>query len=506
MVNFGILGAGNIAHRFAASLAHEQDARLVAVSCRSEQKAAAWVAEQGIAAQKAYAGTNAHELLLADPDVDAIYLALPHQLHYEWACKALEAGKAVLCEKPAMLSAWQMEKVARIARSRGVLFMEAMKPRFVALYQQVVEAIGQIGRIERVEATLCNDMLSLVEGGQTYHVNGGPGAGVALDCGIYCASWLEAWMPGEPVMTDLVGSVVRDGVDLYVDAHFAAGRVQGRLECAFDRAKPRTATITGSEGLVVVEELHRPQRAVLRLADGTEHVMEAPYVHDDFYGEIHHFCELLREGATESPIMPLDASIGCARIIDAVLPRRSDQPRPEQPGFFDVVRERHSYRGGFLPEPVPREDLARIMEAGLAAPSGCNKQTTSLVAIDDSALLERLRAQIDPPLKNENAPAAICVLTRRVNAYRDKCFAVQDYAAAIQNMLLAATALGYASCWYEGHITDDDRLCDRMAQVLGVPDDLDLVCYLPIGRPVHAPRGPRKLPFSDRAWFNAYEG
>lgn len=172
--------------------------------------------------------------------------------------------------------------------------------------------------------------------------------------------------------------------------------------------------------------------------------------------------------------------------------------------IFETIAARHSYRGPYLPEPVPREDLARIMEAGLAAPSGCNKQTTSLVAINDPEVLARVRAHIDPPLRRENAPAAICVLTRRVNAYRDKCFAVQDYSAAIENMLLAIVALGYASCWYEGHITDDDRICDRMAQELGVPEGYDLVCYLPVGRPDRTVRGPAKAPLSERAWFNAF--
>jgi len=171
---------------------------------------------------------------------------------------------------------------------------------------------------------------------------------------------------------------------------------------------------------------------------------------------------------------------------------------------FDAIGNRHSYRGPYLPEPVPREDLVRIMEAGLAAPSGCNKQTTSLVAIDDPGVLSRVRACINPPLRRENAPAAICVLTQHINAYRDKCFAVQDYSAAIENMLLAITALGYASCWYEGHITDDDRLCDQMAEVLGVPAGYDLVCYLPVGKPDRTVRGPQKRPLAERAWFNAF--
>ena len=82
---------------------------------------------------------------------------------------------------------------------------------------------------------------------------------------------------------------------------------------------------------------------------------------------------------------------------------------------------RRRYRGRYENTPVPREDLKKIMEAGLAAPSGCNKQTTSLIAIDDPALLERLRAVIDPPA-GATAPAMICVLTQKIFAYRDRCF------------------------------------------------------------------------------------
>ena len=112
---------------------------------------------------------------------------------------------------------------------------------------------------------------------------------------------------------------------------------------------------------------------------------------------------------------------------------------------LDAIRSRHSYRGKYQPTPVPRSDLETIMQAGLDAPSGCNRQTTSLIAVDDPAVLQRLREVINPPVA-ETAPAAICVLTRRINAYRDKCFAVQDYSAAIQNMLLAIVELGYQSC------------------------------------------------------------
>ena len=170
---------------------------------------------------------------------------------------------------------------------------------------------------------------------------------------------------------------------------------------------------------------------------------------------------------------------------------------------LDAIRSRHSYRGKYQPTPVPRSDLETIMQAGLDAPSGCNRQTTSLIAVDDPAVLQRLREVINPPVA-ETAPAAICVLTRRINAYRDKCFAVQDYSAAIQNMLLAIVELGYQSCWIEGHITDDDRICDKMARILNLPEEYELVCFLPVGIAESSPAVPPKKPFSERAWFNSF--
>ena len=170
---------------------------------------------------------------------------------------------------------------------------------------------------------------------------------------------------------------------------------------------------------------------------------------------------------------------------------------------LEAILCRRSYRGAYLPDPVPREHLQAILEAGLAAPSGCNKQTTCLIAVDDPGALRHLLDAIDPPVA-ATAPAAICVLSRPVNAYRDRCFAVQDYAAAIENMLLAITALGYHSCWYEGHITDEDRICDRMARILNVPDALKLVCLLPVGRAAEAPVAPKKQPFEARAWYNRF--
>lgn len=170
---------------------------------------------------------------------------------------------------------------------------------------------------------------------------------------------------------------------------------------------------------------------------------------------------------------------------------------------LDAIYSRHSYRGKYKSTPVPREDLMKIMQAGLDAPSACNKQTTSLIAVDDPELLRQLLHVRQPPI-GETAPAAIFVLTQRVIAYRNRSYAEQDYAAAIENMLLAIVELGYQSCWYEGYLTNEERIGEQMARILGVPEGYELVCFLPVGVAEDAPLSPGKKAFEQRAWFNGF--
>ncbi len=312
MINWGILGAGKIALRFAKSLESEPNSRLTAVSCRTQAKADAFAAEHGNC--KAYAG---HEKLLADPSIDAIYLALPHGLHHEWAIKALTSGKAVLCEKPAALSADQVKEMIHTASHSHRLFMEAMKPRFVPLYGHLKKLLseGCIGELRSVEASLCNQVPPQYIA-HSYHTQPIQG-GCLLDCGIYCASWLEDLMDGEVAVRQVSSSITSD-IDYYVHADLTIGGRPALLECAFDRLKPRQAILRGTEGHIVVDDLHRPQSMTI-CPDGREsQTIRMPYVVDDFYGEICHFVRCLQEGIPESPIMSFGASIRCAHILDCI--------------------------------------------------------------------------------------------------------------------------------------------------------------------------------------------
>lgn len=310
MIRWGIVGAGYIAQRFATALLNEPNSKLYAISGRNESKLKSF-AEQ-FPSDKVYVS---HDELLSDPDVDAIYLALPHQLHHEWALKALDAGKAVLCEKPASLNLKEMQDIADTARNRNVLFMEAMKQRFVPLYQELKRRVdaGEIGAITSIQTSLCNEM---PVGMNTYHVQPGVG-GSLLDVGTYCASWVEDFSNGS-IKLEAVTASLKDSIDYYIDAKLYIGRVQAQLECAFDRQNERTAVLRGEKGSIVVHDLHRPISMIV-YRDGYEpDVVQIPYEFDDFYSEIHHFVECLRNGQTESGIMSLSASLRCAEILDTI--------------------------------------------------------------------------------------------------------------------------------------------------------------------------------------------
>jgi len=171
---------------------------------------------------------------------------------------------------------------------------------------------------------------------------------------------------------------------------------------------------------------------------------------------------------------------------------------------FKAINSRYSYRGGFRPGRIPRRHLVRIVGAGLNAPSACNEQTTTFVIADGIKQLEAMR-KLHPMRAMQDARAVIaCVVSRKPRpVYHKWSFEVEDCSAAIMNIWLAATALGYASVWIDGHLRNGRR-AEQFNRILGIPRDRTVRVILPMGKPV-AP-GPRrnKKPFRERAWFNRH--
>lgn len=172
--------------------------------------------------------------------------------------------------------------------------------------------------------------------------------------------------------------------------------------------------------------------------------------------------------------------------------------------LFKAVEKRCSYRGPFKDKKVPRKDLEKIIEAGIRAPSGYNRQTTSFVIADDPEVIK----QIGEIMSNEHvsvSPAVIVVLMDTDDGGKDLYFGIEDYGAAVENILLAVTALGYGTVWIDGSLRREKR-AERLGDLLGVPERYKVRVVLPLGVPAEEKAQNEKKSFDERAWYNRYGG
>jgi len=308
-VRFGIIGAGSIACRFAQSLAHVPGAALAGAWARRADAAADFCG--------AYGGMPAASLeaLLAS-DIDAIYIATLHDSHAQYTLAALAAGKAVLCEKPATLNAAQLDTVLLAARDAGRLFMEAMKPPFFPLYRQLRAHLHDdpIGEIRLVRAGCASS--SVPDDHAVYRLDRAGGA--LLDIGIYEAFLAVDWL-GAALDVQTLGRVGATGVDLFASlnsVHANGGIAQ--IFCGLDVMGRGDALIAAAGGHVTIhEKWWNPARATIRYADGRTVELDAPVDGGGLNYETAHFCDLLRAGKTESPIMTHDHSRQMIAMTDA---------------------------------------------------------------------------------------------------------------------------------------------------------------------------------------------
>lgn len=309
MIKWGIIGAGNIANRFANSLAEVEDGQLYAVANRTIEKAQVFQADHPC--EKAY---GSYQDLLDDDQVDAVYIALPHKYHLEWVLKAIEAGKAILCEKPATMNQAEAEEIQAALATKPVFFMEAMKSRFTPAYHAVRELVaqGEIGDIQRITTSLCR---AFDETNASYHFEPSQG-GCLLDMGVYNVALLEDFLPGDFILQKLDYALNDDKqVEVYVNAVFDVNGKEAVVESAFDRLTEAKAVIKGTKGEIVIYDFHRPTKFDLIIGDKVTN-NEIVNVVDDFYGEITHVHANMKAARIESNRMPMSDTIKIAAIID----------------------------------------------------------------------------------------------------------------------------------------------------------------------------------------------
>lgn len=313
MVNWGIIGLGNIAIRFAKSLSYSDEGRLYAIASKTKEKRDAFY--EKYKCEKVY---EDYDELLKDEELDAVYIALPHGLHKYWSIKALRHKKAVLCEKPVGLSSQEMKEIREEAMLNNTFFMEAMKTRFIPLIHDIKRIIGsgEIGEITAVEANFCNHATNIKEGSYLLDKNQG---GALLDVGIYPLSFVMDMIDSEVENVTCNMKLNEAGVDSYFKAvlTFRNGTI-GTIEGAMDRDKERTAIIKGTKGYIEVPMYNRPDKVKVYLSESEAYTIEKELEFDDMYAEIKEVHNCLKASRMQSDYLSLDESIRVMKVIDNI--------------------------------------------------------------------------------------------------------------------------------------------------------------------------------------------
>jgi predicted dehydrogenase len=310
VIRWGILGAGGIAHTVGPDIAATPGNEVAAVGARSAERAAA-LAEQ-LGASRSY---GSYEELVADPDLDVVYIATTHAQHHEQALLALRAGKPILVEKSFTLNARQASEVVAEARERRLFCMEGMWMRLnpLIIQAQQIAASGRIGELISVHA----DLSRLFPYDPTHRLYDlAAGGGALLDLGVYPTTF--AWLfLGRPDVVQTTGALVPTGADASVAMQwgYRGGRF-AQISCSAQGTNPLTGLVAGTKGWISIGgRVHRAPFITVHDEDG-EQVLEQTVTGGGFDHEVAEVARCLRAGELESPRLPLDDTIAVLEVLD----------------------------------------------------------------------------------------------------------------------------------------------------------------------------------------------
>jgi predicted dehydrogenase len=313
-VRWGILGTGGIAGAFAADLRLTGSGVAVAVGSRSQGAAGRFAGELGIARPHA-----SYESLVADPDVDVVYVATPHPMHRDNAVLALRAGKHVLVEKPFTMNAAEAREIAAVARELGLFAMEAMWTRFLPHMAVVRDwlARGVLGDVVTVTA----------DHGQWFAEDPGfrlfapgLGGGALLDLGVYPVSFASMVL-GPPRRIMAMSDPAFTGVDAQTSMllGYDSG-AQAVLTCTLRAKSPTRAAIVGTGARIEIEgSFYAPAAVTLIPRNGDPVRVESAHEGRGLRHQADEVARRLAAGDVESPLMPLDETISVMETMDTVL-------------------------------------------------------------------------------------------------------------------------------------------------------------------------------------------
>lgn len=313
VIRWGILGTGYIARAFAKDLKWASGAELLAVGSRAQETADAFGDEFGVPRRYAQ-----YEALADDPDVDAVYVATPHHLHCANTLLCLNAGRTVLCEKPLAINAREAREMVATARERKLFLMEAMWTRFFPAMEKVRALLDSdvLGEVRMVTADFG---FRAAEDERGRLVDPAAGGGSLLDVGVYPVS-LASMVLGAPSRIAALAHLGETGVDEQAGILFGydAGQL-AILHSAVETETLQEAAILGTEGRIrLAPRFWCPSRLALSLEGEDDEVLEFPYEGQGYQFEADEVMACLREGRTESAVMPLDESVQVMETLDRI--------------------------------------------------------------------------------------------------------------------------------------------------------------------------------------------
>ena len=311
-LRWGVLAPGTIADAWVTTVHAHTDQRVVAVASRTAERAQAFAAKHGIA--RAY---DAYEHLVADPDVDVVYIAPPHTEHARLALMAIAAGKHVLVEKPLATSEAEARTIADAARTANVFAMEAMWSRFLPQTTIVRRLLddGVLGDLRLAGADF-GEVFGYDPASRAF--DPALGGGALLDIGIY-SLWFTTFALGAPDRASAHGSLAPTGVEEQATVVTTHGAAIGIATSTMMASTPNVAAVTGERARI---EIDRPfwEPGGFRLVQGTdERLFTDPSTlryRDGLAYQATAVAAHIAEGRTEAPEHPLERSLELLRIID----------------------------------------------------------------------------------------------------------------------------------------------------------------------------------------------
>jgi predicted dehydrogenase len=312
-VGWGIVGTGGIAAAFASDLALLPDAALAAVGSRTRASADEFADRFDIGHRH-----PSYEELVTDPDVDVVYVSTPHPFHHDAARLAIDAGKAVLVEKPFTMDAAEARDLVARARDSGVFLMEAMWARFVPHMVRVRELLRN-GTLGDVRSLVADHGQWFVKDRTHRLFAPGLGGGALLDLGIYPVS-LASMVLGTPSTVTAVSDPAFTGVDATTSVllQHEGGR-HAVLTASLEAAGPNRAAIIGTQARIEIDSIWyapTPYRVVTR--DGAVVVYDEPHEGIGLRHEAAEVMRCLRDGRLESEVMPLDETLTIMTTMDEI--------------------------------------------------------------------------------------------------------------------------------------------------------------------------------------------